>query len=183
MRLAYDRYAGRAWVYARAVPPDRLRGGGRDLGPGSTRALDTTEEVDYTGALAWFGLRFQAPQPRTGDVPAWLGARTRVEDGRLLVSIVPRETPAWTAGLNVDDEILAIDDFRVRPDQLDRRLEAYKPGQAVTLLIARRDELKGLAVTLAAPPNETWEIERRPDATTEQHTRVTAWLGVARTAA
>ena len=45
--------------------------------------------------------------------------------------MVPRDTPAWTAGLNVDDEIVAIDDFRVRADQLDERLEAYKPGQKV----------------------------------------------------
>jgi hypothetical protein len=28
----------------------------------------------------------------------------------------------------VDDEILAIDDYRVRADRLDNRLEQYRPG-------------------------------------------------------
>ena len=35
------------------------------------------------------------------------------------------------AGLNVDDEILAIDDVRVRADGLAARLEQYKPGDKV----------------------------------------------------
>ena len=59
---------------------------------------------------------------------------------------VRRDTPADAAGLNVDDEILAIDDFRVRADQLDNRLEQYKPGDKVTLLVARREQLLTLDV-------------------------------------
>ena len=59
---------------------------------------------------------------------AWLGAETRNDSGRLLVSSVRRETPALAAGLNVDDEILAIDDVRVRADGLSARLEQYRPG-------------------------------------------------------
>ncbi len=44
-------------------------------------------------------------------------------------------------GLNVDDEILAIDDVRVRADGLAARLEQYKAGDKVQLLVARRDRL------------------------------------------
>ncbi len=182
MRLAFARYSG-----ARGYTPEQFRRtasevAGADLGQWFTHALDTTEELSYTDALAWFGLRFAASKPLTGDVPGWLGARMRVEGGRLLVSVVPRETPAWNAGVNVDDEIVAIDDFRVQPDQMDQRLQAYKPGQAVTILVARRDELKRLDVTLAAPPNQTWTIERLPNATSAEQSHMTAWLGTAPTA-
>ena len=49
--------------------------------------------------------------------------------------------PADAAGLNVDDEILAIDEFRVRADRLDARLDQYRAGDRVSVLVARRDQL------------------------------------------
>ena len=55
-------------------------------------------------------------------------------------------------GLNVDDEILAIDDVRVRADGLAARLEQYKAGDKVQLLVARRDRLTRLDVTLGSDP-------------------------------
>ena len=116
---------------------------GRDFGAWWTSALQTTEELDYDEALDWFGLRFKPVDqaPGAGPGKAWLGATTKNDGGRLVVTQVRRGTPAHEAGVNVDDEILAIDDFRVRADGLDRRLEQYAPGRAVTLLVARRDEL------------------------------------------
>ena len=112
-------------------------------------AVTGTQELDYTEALDVFGLRFKsvsAPAEQPGR--AWLGATTRNDAGRLVVSQVRRGTPAAEAGLNVDDEILAIDDFRVRADRLDNRLEQYRPGDRVTLLVARREQLLRLDLTL-----------------------------------
>ena len=63
-----------------------------------------------------------------------------------MVSQVRRDTPAIAAGLNVDDEILAIDDVRVRADGLTARLEQYRPGDKVAVLVARRDRLTRLDV-------------------------------------
>ena len=178
MRLALARYSG-----ARGYTPEQFRRtasevAGADLGAWFTRALDTTEELSYPAALDWLGVRFKPVQPRTGDVPAWLGVKTRADGGRLLVDVVTRQTPAWTAGVNVDDEILAINEFRVRPDQLDQRLDAYKPGEKVTLLVARRDELKRLEVVLATPPDNAWQLELRPDITPGQRAHLTSWLTV-----
>ena len=178
MRLAFERYSG-----ARGYTPEQFRRtaseiAGADLGAWFTRALDTTEELNYTAALDWFGVRFIPIQPRTGDIPAWLGVKTRTDGGRLLVDVVTRETPAWTAGVNVDDEILAINEFRIRPDQLDQRLDAYKPGEKVTLLVARRDELKRLEVVLGTPPDNAWQLELRPDSTPGQRAHLTSWLTV-----
>ena len=41
---------------------------------------------------------------------------------------VKRGTPAHQAGVNVDDEILAIDDFRVRAEALDDVWSSTRPG-------------------------------------------------------
>ena len=94
---------------------------------------------------------------------------TRNDGGRLVVTAVRRDTPALAAGLNVDDEILAIDDVRVRADGLAARLEQYRPGDKVSLLVARRDRLTRLDVTLGADPAGL-AARVVPNATEEQKT-------------
>ena len=100
---------------------------------GSRAPWTSTEELDYGPALEWLGLRFRVDPPKP-DQPqkAWLGAVTRNDGGRLVVTQVRRDTPAANAGLNVDDEIVAIDEHRVRPEGWDARMEAYRPGDRVT---------------------------------------------------
>jgi hypothetical protein len=78
---------------------------------------------------------------------------------------------------NVDDEILAIDDYRVLPQPWDTRLAYYRPGEHVTVLVARRDRLQRLAVTFGVEPPKSWQLEVYPDATAEQRARLAAWLG------
>ena len=175
MRLAYARYSG-----DKGFTPEQFRQtanevAGADLGPWFTRSLETTEELDYGPALDWFGLEFRQPYARR-DPPAWLGAKTKIDAGRLLVENVPRGTPAFQGALNPGDEIVAIDDFRVLPDQFDKRLESYPPGQKVTLVVARREELKRLTVTLGEEPPDRWTLGQRPNATAEQRARLSAWL-------
>ncbi|MGH2670626.1 MAG: M61 family peptidase, partial [bacterium] len=107
---------------------------------------------------------------------AWLGVITRV-DGRLLVSRILRGTPAYDADLATDDELIAIDDFRLGRDGLDGRLAQYHPGDKVTLLISRRDQLRRREITLGAAPARGARLEIRPDVSAEQTTRLEAWLG------
>jgi predicted metalloprotease with PDZ domain len=175
MRLAFARYSG-----ARGFTPEDFRktateAAGTDLGPWFTRALESTDEVDYGPALDWFGLQFVNP-PAPADNPGWLGAKMKTDAGRLLVENVPRGTPAYAGGVNPGDEILAIDDFRVLPDNLDMRLAAYRPGRKVVLLVSRRDELKRLEVTLGADPGDRWSLQPRPDATLQQRAHLTMWI-------
>ncbi len=176
MRLAFTRFSG-----AKGFTPEDFRKtasevAGTDLGPWFTRALESTEELDYGPALDWFGLRFRPPSPASADPPGWLGAKTKIEAGRLMVENVSRGTPAYAAGVNAGDELLAIDDFRVLPEELAARLAAYRPGRAVVLLVSRRDELKRLDVTLGAEPPDRWTLQVRPDATPLQRAHLMKWL-------
>jgi predicted metalloprotease with PDZ domain len=174
MRLAFARYSG-----ARGFTPEDFRKtasevAGTDLGPWFTRALETTDELDYGPALEWFGLQFVSPA--SADRAGWLGMNTRIVEGRLLVDNVPRGTPAYAGGVHPGDEILAIDDFRVLPDGLSARLAAYRPGRKVVLLVSRLEELKRLDVTLGTEPPDRWTLQVRPDATPEQRAHLTTWL-------
>jgi predicted metalloprotease with PDZ domain len=175
MRGAYQKYAG-----PRGFTPDEFRQVAEGVAGTSLRAfwegaISGISELDYKEALDTLGLRFRA----AGATPAtrpWLGMTTRVDGGRLLVSQVRRDTPALAAGINVDDEILAIDDFRVRPDQWDARVQQYKPGDRVQLLVARREQLMRLPVSFGTEPPREWRLEVRLDAAEAQKARIGEWL-------
>jgi predicted metalloprotease with PDZ domain len=183
MRVAYERFAG-----ARGFTGEEFRAlvsevAGTSLATFVSAALDGTGELDYT-TLEWLGLRFRTAESAAGKTPgrATLGVATRMDGNRLVVSQVRRGTMAHEAGVNVDDEILAIDDFRVRPDQLDVRMEQYVAGDLVSLLVARRDRLLRLDVTLGPEPPKVWQIEVDPGASQTQRARLDSWLAPSRLA-
>ncbi len=76
----------------------------------------------------------------------------------------------------MDDEILAIDDFRVRADQLAQRLDQYKPGDRVRLLVARRDQLMTIELAFGAEPARQWRLEVDPAATDTHQRQRDRWL-------
>jgi predicted metalloprotease with PDZ domain len=178
MRAAYQKFSDE-----RGYTPEEFRAvaeqvAGQGLAPLWASAVEGTAELDYSEALETLGLRFRPATPPAPDRPVrpWLGITTRNDNGRLLVSTVRRDTPAMAAGLNVDDEILAIDEFRVRADQLNARLDQYKAGDTVTLLVARRDQLRRLELELGAEPPRQWRVEvDRAAGNIEQQQR-TRWL-------
>ena len=186
LRLAYQRYSGE-----RGFSSDEFRKtveevAGTSLGPWFARAVDSVEELDYSEALDWYGLRFAESDKKDGEedkpkdpeeLPAgWLGLETEVSEGRLVVTEVRRGTPGYDAGVNAEDEILAIGDFRVAADKWEERLKAFRPGEAASLLVARRERLVRLPVTFGAKPKSRWKLEIIPGATEEQKARLEAWL-------
>ena len=181
LRLAYQRFSGE-----RGYRPEDMRKvfeevAGIDLGDWLHRAVETVEELDYSEALAWYGLRF-APEPEKKDgepqeqPAAWLGMDVEAQGGRLVVTAVKRGTPAYEAGVNVGDEILAIGDYRVPPEGLEARLKLYRPDEKAELLVARRERLTRLPVTFGRKPQARWNLEVLPDATAEQKAHLAAWL-------
>jgi predicted metalloprotease with PDZ domain len=188
MRLAFQRYSGERGYTSEELRKVFAEVAGTDLGGWLHDAVDTTAELDYREALDWYGLRFASDQGKTEpekkeggepkELPAgWLGMDAAVQDGRLTVTAVKRGTPAYDAGVNVGDEILAIDDYRVPPAGLDGRLKFYRPGAKAALLVARRDLLVRLPVTFGEKPRDSWKLEVRPDATPDQKAHLEAWLG------
>jgi predicted metalloprotease with PDZ domain len=178
MKLAYQKYSG-----PKGYTPDEFRAvaeqiAGIDLKPFWQAAVDGTAELDYADALGAFGLRFKAAPAAPSNRPSrpWLGISTRVDNGRLVIVQVQRDSPAEIAGLNVDDEILAIDDFRVRADQLENRLTQYQAGDKVGVLVARREQLQRIPVTFGAEPIRSWRLEAIPSATDTQRQLLDGWL-------
>lgn len=181
MRAAFARHSGARGFTEAEFAALASATAGADLSGWFARVIHGTGELDYQPMLDWYGLAFADSGSKPADPKdpprAWLGADTKNDDGRLLVTVVRAGTPAYEAGLSTEDEILALDNYRVRPEQLAGRLNAYRPGDKVTLLVARLDALRRLEVTLGAEPAKRWKLTPRKDATPEQAARLNAWLG------
>jgi predicted metalloprotease with PDZ domain len=176
MRQAYARYSGAAGFTEAQFRALISEVAGVDLTAWLADAVDGTSELSYATLLDTFGLQFAPADSQPGR--GWLGLVTRVDAGRLLVSQVRRGTPGFDAGFNVDDEILAIDDFRVRPEQWDRRMLQYPPTRTATVLVARRDALLRLPVTFGQDPGNAWRLRSRPNLTPPQNATQRSWLGM-----
>ena len=183
MRLAYQRYSGEKGYTPQEFRATAQEVAGIDLSGWFHKVLETTEELDYSEALAWFGLQFKSGKPEkdktkdTDPPKAWTGLVTKVDGGRLLVSQVKRSTPGFTAGFNVNDEILAINEDRVRPEGWGAKMDVYRPGDKVSVLIARRDRLMRLETVFAEEPPKPWILDPSPKADDAQKARRKAWLG------
>ena len=195
MREAYRRFSGE-----RGFTPEEFRRvvsdvTGQDQGAWLRQALQTTEELDYSEALEWYGLRFEDPEEVNGEEKqasngdeepkskAWLGLTSEDRAGRELVTQVKRETPAFEHGLNVGDEVIALDGFRVPAGKWKERLKQYRPGDSATLLVARRERLIELPITFGEDPGKRWQLELHPDATPEQGRNLTLLVRSAATSA
>ena len=174
MQWAMQRYSG-----DKGYTPDQFyavmsEAAGADLKGWFAKTAESADELDYTEALEYYGLRFRPVDMRNAH-PS-IGGGTRNDAGRLVITSVRRGTPGIDAGLNVDDEIIAIDDVRVRADGLVARLEQYKPGDKISVLVARRDRLMKIDLTLVPEPGRSWRLEPLPTATAEQTAHLNALM-------
>jgi len=155
-----------------------------DLDSWFKRAVQETGELDYTEALELYGLEFEQPpmnpeeETKELPLPAWIGVTTRNKDGRLFVKQVLRGSPAYQSGVNADDEILALNGFRVTPESFKERIKQYPPEEKLTVLISRRERLLNLHITLGIAPQDTWELKVKKDSSVSQKTNLDDWLGV-----
>ncbi len=174
MRTALIRYPA-----DKGFTPEQFRAvaqeiAGVDLRAWFARAFDSTEELDYSEALDWYGLRFA--RERDGRPKAWMGAQTRVDAGRLTIAKVPRGTPADKARFDVGDEILGIGSERIRPEQWDAKLANYHPGEKIAVSIARRNSVMEIEVVLGTEPGDRWNLETDPQASAAQRRHRDSWL-------
>ncbi len=178
---------------AGGLPEDGVERAAADvLGPAAAKAF-FDQYVRGVAALELgleeFGLREQrrvasgfddkggTPGPENGKgEPGWLGADL-ASGPKLVVQSVREGSPAWAAGLQPDDELVAEDGFRVDRGALWERLVEEGPAGRLRLTVFRRDELVEVAVPLAKAPEDTVWVEPIPDAPPEARAAFEAWCG------
>lgn len=186
MRMLYQKHAGRLGYTNQDVLETVNQVTSGDFEDWFTHALHSTDDLVYQEAWDWLGLENQLESPvanqestTSNALPedAWLGVSTEITDGSLVVTRVPTNSPAFSAGLNVQDEIIGIDGFRVR-GSLSNRLQQYHSGDAVRIQIARRERLLELEAILGVQPRTEWKLQMVSKATPKQKANLRHWLHI-----
>ncbi|ALJ01535.1 peptidase M61 [Rufibacter tibetensis] len=103
------------------------------------------ETPDYNSFLSTVGITLTDVNKGTNQ--PLLGAGISTASGRPIVTTVTRNGSAWQAGLNVNDEIIGINGYRVS-DDINKSIPAYAVGDIVELVVSRAGQLMILPVTL-----------------------------------
>jgi predicted metalloprotease with PDZ domain len=177
MRLMYQRFSGAKGFTSedlRATAADLVGPEGReDMRRWLVQALETTQELDYREALEWFGLRIgQKP----GTPRGWLGLKTRTENQHTIVTEILRGSPAFAAGLSLNDRIVSIDGVAVAPGVLEALIAQRAPGTRISLELGRSDAVRVVGVVLGSDPGHQWSLGVTPAATPEQTRHLDDWL-------
>ena len=132
-----------------------------------------TVTPDYAKYFAYAGLKFTNLNANNQD--AVLGATTANQGGKIVVTNVVRDGSAWKGGLNVNDEIVALNGYRIT-DDLNKSVTGRQVGEKINLIVNRDGRLLSVDLNLEKNPNARFKIEKMPDQTAEQQKVYQKWL-------
>jgi predicted metalloprotease with PDZ domain len=188
MRLLWKNYGD-----GRGVPEDGVEKvvaevAGIGMTPFFDRALRSTQELDYS-VLDYVGVElcFRPKESATdkGGTPprvkssearpkGWLGLAIKNNN---VVACVLAGSPAMAAGIYAEDEILALDGYKVDGVGLISRCEEKKPGEQARIAVFRRDKLSEVTVTLGTKPHDAVYLARVDAPSERQKAAYLSWLG------
>ena len=107
----------------------------------------------------------------------WIGIATTDAGDRTRVAQVIPGSPAYEAGIDLGDEILALNGYRVRSSDLAERISRLAEGEVVTLTFFQRDHLRECKLKVAHAPVPAYLIVKNSEPTTLQRDIYKGWLG------
>src|SRR5690606_11917038 len=109
-----------------------------------------------------------------------LGFSTSTNDGRIMVTGVTRGTGAWSGGINVRDEILAINGERLDANgrELNRLMQTTAVGDQLDVLIARDGKIRELTIALTADAAGSFRIVPLKNVSAAQELLGKIWLSL-----
>ncbi len=132
-----------------------------------------TSELDYREALQVYGLEFK--HDKDGHTP-WLGLTHGTKDGAFQVRTVEAGSPAMAAGLQVRDELLALNGHKVTAKDFDDRLKDCRKGDKISLTLFRRGRLVEAHLSVAERPAGKLKLVRVAKPTALQDKNFRRWL-------
>ena len=179
MRYMYDQYykkLNRGFTEAEfKAAVERIAG--TNLDSFFRNYINGTETPDYNDYFDAAGLRLVNLNEGTNNA-SW-GATTAMADGRVTVRSVNKGTSAYEAGLNVNDEIIAVDGYRVGED-INQYVTGRSVGEVLELLISRDGKLMLLEIPMLKDTSVRYRLERVANPTKQQQEIYNKWLGIER---
>jgi predicted metalloprotease with PDZ domain len=137
------------------------------------RYVRGTAPLDWETVLGYAGL---VVRPVEGSRRAWLGIQSSDQGDKTLVRQVVAGSPAYEAGVNIGDEIVALNGYRVRSNDLVQRVSEMHPGESVRLSVFREDELREFTIGLRAQEVPSYTVAKVDRPTALQKKILERWL-------
>lgn len=141
-------------------------------------AAHTTDELDYNTYFNLVG--YELVDLNEHQTTPSLGIKTGLQDGKVIVKNIDRDSGAWVGGLNVNDELIAINNFRIEENNkiIDYFTNKTKIGEMVSILVARDGIIQTIDVPFLASGKKSYVIQRKQDATAEERKLGDIWLSL-----
>ena len=139
-------------------------------------AAHHTEELDYNSFFHRVG--YELIDLNLGRKDLSLGIKIAIQDGRIIIKNVERGSAGWDAGLNVEDELIAVNGNRL--DTLGKELEFILQNgnehDIVDILISRDGLLRTIHTPLRVSSKQAWSIRKKIDASPSEVELGKIWL-------
>lgn len=132
------------------------------------------DELAYDAILGGVGLRLDTTG---GAERTYLGADLGQDNDRLIIRRLYSGAPAYEQGLNANDQIVALDGFRVNRDNFLQRLAEKRPNDIARLTIFRADELRTFEIKLGGIKDVSYNPVPVAQPTADQSRLYQGWLG------
>ncbi|AKD05793.1 peptidase M61 [Pontibacter korlensis] len=148
---------------------------GRNMDEFFRSYINGTETPDYNKYFDAAGL--QLVNSNEGSTAINWGASTSMSGGKLLVRGVSRGSSAWEAGLNVNDEIVAVNGYRAG-DDLERQIASMNVGDTAEVVVARDGKLITLNAKMLQDNSVRYHFVPVDNPTPLQKKIFTTWLNL-----
>lgn len=134
-----------------------------------------TKIVDYKRFFKGVGMNIADNNANKTPTP-YLGVRTKNENGKLIISTVYSGSAAENQGLSVNDEIIAINGYRVNQTDFDNAMTILNSGEHFDIMISRDNILKNYTITMGEQNKKQYRYSTNFNAQTEA--QYNYWLRV-----
>lgn len=134
-----------------------------------------TKDIDYKSYLEYAGIELIETNGSVGTKS--IGIKTRFKDARVEVASVERNGSAYWHGLSAGDELLAINQFRLTPNNYSTILNQYKTGEVVTILLSREGLIMSKEVEITKDPKVNFTYQLMKNRSNQQQRVYATWLG------
>ncbi|MEO6852097.1 MAG: PDZ domain-containing protein [Mucilaginibacter sp.] len=132
------------------------------------------DDIDYETYLRYAG--YHLTDELAGNNDPGLGVSTATSNGKIIVTSVVRGTAAWNDGINVNDEIMAIDSVKVT--DMGTALHGKKTGDKIQVSLNRDGQLLTLPVTLLKKTQIKYKIDSLATPSAQQLAVRKKWLSL-----
>ena len=130
--------------------------------------------IDLDRYLGYAGLKLGSKGKHQSK--GYLGIKLRAEAGKAVIAAKLFSTPADKCGLAAGDEIIGIDNLRLDSSTLGFYIANKKPGDEVSILIARDGILETLNAEIGAMPLLEHRVYKKDSASESEKETFKSWM-------